>query len=63
MNYDKQKRKTEPLRHGDTETQMTFLQESGKSLPKEVLRVSVSLWLMFASVFSVVKFFKTGRLS
>jgi hypothetical protein len=56
MNYDKQKRKTGPLRHRDTKKQMKFLKGSSKPLSKEVLRASVSLWLMFASVFSVVNF-------
>ena len=35
---------------------MKFLKESSKSLSKEVLRASVSLWLMVASVFSVIFF-------
>lgn len=61
MNHDKQKRKTEPLRHRDTEKQIKFLKENSKSLSKEVLRASVSLWLMFVSVISVVKSFTAEK--
>ena len=48
MKNDK-KSNTETQRHGDTEKQMKFFKESGKSLSKKVLRASVSLWLIFDS--------------